>query len=457
MWHRAGSLLLAAALAACSLGPPPAGPEIMPAAAWGVGPAPVDPAQWPPAGWWRGIGSPELDRLIEAARGGNHDLAAAYARTLQATAQLRIAGAALSPEVEAGGSAGRTRSNSRTSSSYQTLLTASYQIDLFGGNAALRDAAQARLAASRYDREALALSIDAGVVLGFFRLLALRDRIRLSEGTLEIARSVLDLLEQRRAIGVSTELEVARQRNVLASQLAALEVLRQAEREALSGLALLLGRAPMGFAVEAQSLADLSLLTVTAGIPSGLLLRRPDVRAAESVLAAAGLDVVVARADRLPAITLTGRGGLLSGELSSLVQSQSLLYGATASVAQTIFDAGRLAAREDLARARHQELSELYRRVADEALADVVDALNATGTTARQHEFAYEAYVQAGEAFRIVEARYREGTGQFLDLLDAQRAVFQANDALVQAVLARFSALVALYSALGGGWGGEAG
>lgn len=460
--------LLAASLAltGCDIGDAFVKPQTAAPAAWDAGNAGA--GLWPDTTWWRDFGSNELDSLMTAAEAGNRDLGAALARIRQAEASAKIAGAALLPTLGADGGASRSWSPSSSASSssntqrassgrivrnnFDVGLTAGYQVDLFGGNRAASDAALARLQSSRYDRETVMLTLHADLAASYFQLLSLRDRIRLAEDTLQNAQDVLNVLERQRQLGAASDLEVAQQRNSVATQRATIPLLRQSERETLTALALLLGRAPQGFSVAAQSLDDLRLPGVKAGLPSALLARRPDIRKAETDLLAANRDIAVAQAARLPSLDLTASGGLQSSALHTLLQPQSALYSIAASITAPLFQGGRLEGQEELNRARFAELAETYGKAAVTAFGDVEDALTGTANAAQRQAYVREAYDQAREAYRIVEARYRAGTVPFLNLLDAQRTVFQANDALAQAMLARFTALVDLYKALGGGW-----
>ncbi|MBP7064309.1 efflux transporter outer membrane subunit [Ferrovibrio sp.] len=452
-------------LAGCEIGDPFSKPAITAPAAWDAA-SNTALAEWPDTSWWRGFASAELDGLMRQAESNNRDLAAALARIRQAEASARIAGAALLPTLGADGGAGRSwspssssTSSTRTASSGRVVrnsfdlgLTAGYQVDLFGGNRAGSDAALERLAASRYDRETVALTLHADLATAYFQLLSVRDRIRLAEDTLRNAEDVLAVLERQRQLGVASELEVAQQRNSVASQRATIPALRQSERETLTAIALLLGRPPQGFAISTTSLDALALPAVKAGLPSALLARRPDIRKAEADLRAANRDIAVAQAARLPSLDLTMGAGLQSSALHTLLQPQSALYSLAASLTAPLFQGGRLEGQEDLNRARYQELAETYGKAAITAFGDVEDALTSTANAAERYTYAREAFDQAREAYRIVEARYRAGTVPFLNLLDAQRTVFQANDALAQALLGRYTALVDLYKALGGGW-----
>jgi NodT family efflux transporter outer membrane factor (OMF) lipoprotein len=452
------ALLAALLLGGCSgfsLGPFFDTPKVEPPASFeAADAAPV----WPGAEWWQGFRSPELNRLIADAMAGNRDLKAALRRIDEAEANVRIAGAALLPTLAAGGSAQRSDRGGNTrggaSNSYQTSLQASYQVDLFGANRASAEAAEARLASSRFDRETVAITLVADTARAYFQALSARDRRQIAESLLRNAESILDLLEETARVGTSSALEVAQQRSAVASQRAALPGLILSERQALSALAVLLGRNPQGFTVTARSLDEIVLLPVAAGIPSELLLRRPDLRRAEAELEAALRETQAARAARFPTLDLTGEGGLASTALSRLLTSGSLLYSLAASISAPIFAGGRLEAQEDFSTARFQELAENYQQAALLAFQDVQNALDASEQNAREYDLRREAFAQAREAYRLAELRYRAGTATFLTVLQAQQSVFQAADSVLQLQFAQFSSTIDLYTALGGGWPG---
>jgi outer membrane protein TolC len=182
------------------------------------------------------------------------------------------------------------------------------------------------------------------------------------------------------------------------------------------------------------------------------LTRRPDVAVAEANLEASHANVAVARAAMFPSITLTGAGGLQSAVLGTLLSNPITSFSLGASLAQTVFDAGRLAAVTREARARETEILANYRNVAITAFSEVETALGSIGHLAEQESFLVEQVAQAEQAFNIAQARYREGVADYLTVLDAQRTLYQARDQLGQIKLQRLVAIVALYKALGGGW-----
>lgn len=419
--------------------------------------ATVSGTGWPDASWWQEFRSPELDRLVQEAQAGNLDLAAAAARIEQADVQARIAGAPLLPSLDADAGGSRTRrsegAGGGTTESYDAGLTASWELDLWGGNRAARRRALALAAAGRLDRDATALTITAGTARTYFEVLGTRERLAIARANLAAAERVLRLVEARIANGAASQLDLAQQRTEVANQRAALPSLRQQERLAVNALALLLGRPVAGFAVEAEDLAAVQPVPVVAGMPGEIVFRRPDLEAAEARLAAADADVAVARAALFPQLTLTADAGIASDALRSLLSSGNVVTLA-ASIFAPIFDGGARRGQVRLSQAQRLELLELYRAAVLTALADVEDALVAT-VSARDRSAALGiAVVEARRAFALAETQYRAGAIDLLDLLDAQRTLLGAEDALASARRDELSSQVDLYAALGGGWAG---
>lgn len=417
-------------------------------------------AEWPQTGWWRSFGSAELDALIAEARTNNRDLRAAARRIAQSEAAVRIAAAPQWPFLAATGSASRSRANtdlgtetrSAIRESITANLAASWEIDLWGR---IRDAAgagEARLLARRFDAEALALSISAETANAYFTLLALRARLSLAEQNLAAARRVLALVQLRARAGASSDLEVAQQQATVAGQAAQIEELRGQERRAVDALAVLIGRRPDQTAASGRALATLTLPPITAGIAAGLLERRPDIARAEAELLAGGFDAAAARAARFPTLALTVSGGQSSRDLSDFLSPERTVWSLAGSLLGPILQGGRLAAAEQQARARAEELAELWAAAVLAAFRDAEDALAASVASRRGHALRVQAFQASGRALALAEARWEAGAADFLSVLLAQQARFSAADALAQADLARFLAAVALTRALGGGW-----
>jgi NodT family efflux transporter outer membrane factor (OMF) lipoprotein len=447
----------------CAITEPATRPDMALPAAW------TEPVQaaavQPGAQWWRDFASPPLEALIDEALAGNPDFRVAVERVRQAEIALRAAGATLLPSASVGGDSGWRRSDagdgSRAVDSESTggSLSVSYEVDLWGRLAAGVLGAEASLAASRHDLDTARLTLLSGVANTWFQLLSARERIDIAQDNLAIAERVYAIAEARYRNGAASALDVSRQRSTVLAQRAALLPLETQERQIRSALALLVGRTPQDFVPPlaadggraGDTLASLTLPAVAPGLPSDLLVRRPDLASAEAQLAAADADVAAARAALLPRIELSGSAGLASTALLSLANPASTL-GLTAGLAQTLFDGGRLRGQVDTARSRRQQLVESYRAAIHNALKEVEDALGNTDRDRRQEAAQLQIRDEARRALRLAELRYREGADDLLAVLDAQRTLFQAQDQLALIRLARLAGTVDLYKALGGGW-----
>lgn len=427
----------------------PSAPPV--AASWANAPAqaPVDI----PMQWWEAYGSRELTTLIATAHRNNPDLAASVQRIARARAQARAARAGLFPSLDASaGSSRRWPGEGKASNAFQAGLDAAYEVDLWGGIDAVGKAAAADVLTTVYQHDAAALSLDAEVASTYFQVLNLGDRLDNARRVLAIAERVLDLVETQARLGAASGLEVSRQRGAVASLRASIPSLERSRAESLNALAELIGTTPDALAVAADSLDAVILPAVAPGLPSTLLERRPDLRAAEAGMAAAAYDVQAARAALLPSVRLTGSGGFSSTELSSLFSPTGFLTSLAAGLTAPLFDGGRLRAQRDAAEATRGEAIESYRAAVLAAFRDVEDALAATRFLAEIEEARADAVRQAEESYAIAEARYRVGRTDFLDLLDAQRTLFEQQDAFEEVRLSRLTASVSLYRALGGGW-----
>jgi len=413
--------------------------------------------------WWKQFGSPELDRLIEQARAGSFDLAAAVARVRQAQAGTVIAGGSQLPEIKAGANASRQKllrgngynqldadSSNRAVDYFDANLSATYEIDFWGGKRASRDSAQFALQASEFDRATVELTLLSGVATTYAQALSLREQSRIAELNLANAQSVLKLVHTRFDSGSATALELAQQKSLVAAQQRQLPLVQQQAREALISLAALLGRPVQELQTGTEPFERLQWPTIAAGVPSDLLSRRPDIARAEAQLAAAEADVKVARAAMLPTVTLTAQLGSGANQFDDIIRSP--FYNLTAGLVAPIFNNGRLGAERDKATARQQELLETYRGAIINGFADVEKALNGIRGIDAQRQWQSEELDQAQTAFDIAQSRYQAGAEDLLTVLETQRTLYAAQDLNVQLRLSRLQASVALYKALGGGW-----
>lgn len=448
---------LMCSLAGCSLGPHYRRPDVPVPASW-VTPSPAPQAPVPESEWWRGFGSEALDRYIARAQQSNDDIGASMARVLEADAQARIAGAALLPSLSASVDATRQRAQAATGTPLQTLnslgagLSASYEADFWGRNRDLRSAALAAAKASRFDRETVVLTVVTSVAMSYFEVLEFHDRLQVAQQNLDNAQTILRDLEFEADVGTATALDVAQQATAVATVNAAIPPLQQQLRQSLDALAILIGQPPGQLDAGDSGLDALTAPAVSAGIPSQLLARRPDVAQAEAQLIAADADIGAARAAFFPGIELTASSGYESAALGSLLSPATRVFALSAAVGQTIFDHGALLGQFQYSKARYQELLSDYHKTVLTALGNVEDALVAVQQTAEQELRQQDAADRARRAFEFAQLQFQAGTTNVLTMLNTESALFTAQDALVQGKFAHMQALLDLYQALGGGW-----
>ena len=428
-----------------------------------AGGAAAVPAPAPDPGWWREFSSAELDRLMQAAMLQNQDIAAAAARLVQADAQVRVAGAALLPQVNASGEYGRARSTGRIADSvaggrdnYLASLSVGYIVDLWGENRANLAAARSSAEATLFAMGVLTLQIQASVANAYFALIGAREQLAVQQANIEAATRNLTILRQRMAVGTATGLDVAQQETVVATQRALVPQLQLTADQNLFALATLTGVTPEAIEVAPSRLPALRVPGVQPGLPSEVLLRRPDVRQAEASLASASASVTAARAALFPTISLTGQGGIQSAAMATLLYPGSTFYSIAAGLAAPIFDGGTRRAQLAGARGREAELLANYRRAILSALQDTEASLAALQ---RNNELvaAQTARVNAAQqAYNIADAQFRVGTVDLLTVLNTQTNLFLARNALAQSQAARLQSAAALFAALGGGWSAEA-
>ncbi|HEY6516952.1 MAG TPA: efflux transporter outer membrane subunit [Steroidobacteraceae bacterium] len=445
-------------LSGCSLGPAYHRPDIPPPPAWSTPAAARAPQGWPSADWWGGFHSAELNRLMLTGRTANDDLAAAVARVREADAQVRISSAPLVPSLDATGDGSRQRAISATGgpallyNEFAAGLNATYELDFWGENRAIRSAALATANASRYDRETVELTVMSSIADTYFSVLALRDRVRIARANLASAQETLEGLQTDEQVGTSTALDVAQQDTVVAGIAATIPPLVQQEREQTDALAILIGQTPQSFEVTASSLARVSAPMVGAGVPSQLLARRPDVANAEAQLIAANANIRAARAAFFPTIDLTAAGGYESRQLSTLFEPGSRVFSLSAGITQPIFHGGSVLGEYRLSKARYDELLADYHKAVISAFGNVEDSLAAVNDTRDQLQREQVAADKARGAYGMAQDQFHAGVVNILTVLSTESSLFSAEDALAQAQLAHLTALVGLYNALGGGW-----
>ena len=416
---------------------------------------------WPRADWWQNFATPELSDLIAQARTGNRDLAVAAARIMEAQAQTVIQRSTLFPQLDLQAQGRRTRLASAQSAgnqgtysgnSFGLTLGASYELDIWGLARSNLRAAREALKSARFARQAVALTLTAEVADEYFRVLALRQRIAIANEDISAINGILATIQLRVATGASSHLDLARERAQVESVEAQLPQLQEQELEARLALAVLLGRAPEGFEIRTPDLQAIRLPLVSPGLPSDLLLRRPDVAQAEANLASAHANLDAARAAFLPQFALSGSDGFASAAIGTLLHGPSVAWDYGGSLLQSVFDGGSLIGRKHLAAAAQQELIASYQGAVLNACADVETALGQVKNNGQTQAHLEREVDAAREAFQISQLQYRQGTTDLLTVLQSQQTLFSAEDQLAQITLAHMQAVVHLYSALGGGW-----
>jgi outer membrane protein, multidrug efflux system len=452
--------LAAVGLAACTVGPDYSRPSValpgqFPEAATTAAADAVQPE------WWRLYDDPLLDDLVGATLSSNADLAQAVARIDEARAVLRQANAAFIPELDLGAQAGRQALTNasptpRVFTGYAFTLSTSYEIDFWGRLRRSAESAQYNLLSSRYGHDVLALSLASATAQTYFTLRGLDALIAVTRESLASYDASVDLTRRRAEGGVASDLDLRQaetQRQLARVQLT--DLIRQ-RAAALHQLQLLTARLDLG--IPPGDLRTLPVPVVPPpGLPSTLLERRPDVRAAEAALAAQNARIGVARAAMFPTISLTGDYGGQSGELGQLLAAPGRIWAIGFGLALPLFDAGRRAAVTELEEARTREAVGAYQKAAQSAFHDVQDALSNVRQYAAAEEDARLRVEAAADALRLAQRRYETGYTGFLEVLIQQRTLYEAQIGAVQNRQAWMFATVDLMRALGGGWQPDAG
>ena len=415
--------------------------------------------------WWTLFNDPALSALIGEALQHNSDLLLAAARIEEARSALGLSEADRRPEVQIGGSAGRTRATEKGSfpqpspvnNKFQVNLQAAYEVDLWDRYRQASAAARADLLASEYAREVVRTSLVGGVAQTYFHIAALDAALALTQDTLNNRREAVDLHKLRFDAGIVSELPLRQAEAELASvEATRADIIRQL-RQQETALALLLGRSPRGLADDPLARGK-PLDTLTAppaipdGLPSDLLARRPDIRQAEQRLVGAEARMLETRAAIYPSLSLTANLGSESKALSNLFSGPATIWGIGASLVQTLYNAGRTEAALKGDAARQEQTLLAYEQTLRVAFKEVLDALVAN-RQAREAGEAENRRAQAlARAAELAGLRYQNGVSNYLEVLDAQRNLYQAEQNRIEARRAQLAATTELFKALGGGW-----
>lgn len=447
-------VLIALMLAGCA-GPRPSSPgsaAVVAPPEWrgDAGGAAVQPI---PSAWWEGFGDPVLSALVDKAVRDNVDLLAATSRIAEARAQFRLVASQGRPNAGVGGQGGYGRSlnafgEGLDQANGSVLVSAGYEVDLFGRIAQLRGAARADLLASQAARDTIRLAVAAQVVEGYVGLRAFQARLAIAQDTLSTRAQDLRLIRHRVDTGYSPALDVAQAEAAYQVAAQLVPTLQLAITQQENGLSVLLGEAP-GAIPASLSLDRLALVSVPVSLPAAVLRQRPDIAKAEARVVAADHRLDAARAAFLPRIQLSASGGAVA---SDILASPVSLFSLGGSILAPLFEGGALRAQQSAAAARRDQAAFAYRKAALTAFAEVENAMAGAQRLAQQETAAERQTEALAAADRLAGNRYRAGYAPYLDRLDAERSLLGAQLALVDLRAERLRSVVALYRSLGGGW-----
>jgi len=411
--------------------------------------------------WWGVFKDPLLQDLVRTALTNNYDLQITLSRMDQAGALQAQARSQFLPQAGYVAEANRGRNEflgvptpngGQTMNSVLGGINAFWEVDLWGRIRRMNEAARANFMATREGRRAVMISVVSGVGKAYFELLELDDQLAIAKRTQDSYKHTCKLFDDQHAGGLASKLEVSRAKLALASVSANIPEIERQTALKEDEINALLGRNPGPVARSATLLSQELPPPIPAGLPSNLLERRPDVRAAEQQVRAANAGIGVAVGDFFPRIGLTTFYGGTSTELHSLVSSRANLWSAAASAAGPVFTGGRLTGRYREAKAACEEAKLRYQGTALNAFREVSDALISRRRFEEERAEQTEAVSAGRDAVAVATDRYQEGKARYYEVLEAQQQLFPAENALSHIQAGRWLAVVRLYAALGGGW-----
>jgi multidrug efflux system outer membrane protein len=413
--------------------------------------------------WWQVFGNPGINHAVSLAINANPDILKAAARVMEARAAITQVRADQYPSLNLQAQASRQQQDmvnpfsgdmtSVKTDTFSLSLPASFELDLWGKLSRASQAARADLLAAEENRRTIVQSVIAETVSLYLQVLSLQDQIAVTRELIAAYEQSLDMVEDRYRRGLVSVLDLYQARRSLAMAKSRLPSLIETKGQTQHALAILQGRYPAAtddLNDKKYGFNDLS--QVPAGLPSAILEQRPDIRAAEASLEAASARIGVARANRLPQISLTGSFGYTSNELNALLKPASQLWQMAAGGLQPVFDAGKRAAAEKAARARYQQMEAAYASTVLKALAEVEDALFSRRQLIKRRLRLFELLCESEATLAAAEDRYSRGLISYLNVLDARQSKYQAKLDLIAAEYAIYVNRVRLHRALGGGW-----
>lgn len=458
----------AAMLTGCMMGPNYKRPQVAVPANFRA-PAPLPEPQAASLAdlqWFEVFRDPQLQDLVRVALVKNYDLRDAVARVEEARASLGVTRSNQFPQVGASGDLQVTRlsrngafplppsfvANQNRNWGEAGLNLLSFQIDLWGQLRRATEAARASLLSADWNRKTVITTVISQVAADYFQLLELDAELEVSKSTLDTRRESLRLTLDRQAHGVATLLDVRQAEQLVNSAAETIPQLQQQIEQTEDQISLLLGKNPGSIGRGGSLTGEYEPPEVPAGLPSALLERRPDIRAAEQALIAANANIGVAKAAYFPQISLSGFIGGQSSQLVSLFSGANRSWSFVPQVTQPIFTAGRLKSNVRLAQAERERAQVAYEKSIQTAFTEVSDALIAHQRTRESRVEQEKLVATLQDRKRLAYVRYRGGVDTQLNALDADRDLFQAELTLAQIRDAELVSVVQLYKALGGGW-----
>lgn len=426
-----------------------------------------------PVDWWRDFGNRELQGLIDRALANNPDIRIALNRIVQAKARAEQAAAGKYPGLSAplviaqqspggvtvgtapAGGISNVGSNRTSQRTYQASIRADWRLDIWGEQSALAESAHFQLWRAVHERENVQRNLTASLATHYVEFLSLNDRLRIAVETEEVLSATLAAIEKRVKAGDATLSELEQQRAAIFAIRATIPTLEQQKLDTIGAMAFLLGTVPGKLKLSNDGLDSLSIPGVAPGLPSALLLRRPDVRVAEAQLLAANADVNVARARILPPMDLSAQIGYSGIALSQLFQPQTLFWNVVDNLVVSIFDGGRKRNEQLFSQAVREEMVESYARTVYQAMKEVESALTSVRLAERRLTAQREASKAARRAWDINTRVYALGGIDYLSLLETQRSYHRYLDDYQKIRMEFFRGYISLFQALGGGLNSE--
>ena len=410
------------------------------------------------AKWWDVFADQQLQALLRTAVTDNYDVRIAATRVMQAEAQLGVTRSNAYPTVDLDLQAGAQRTpaagttEARTAAGVLVQGRAAWELDFWGRYRRETEASRARLLETQWGQRAVLTTLVSRVADGYFQLRALDLERDIAQRTLTSRNESLDLTRIRERGGATSLVDVRQAEQLVYAAAATIVDLDRRITQQENFISTLIGSFPVSIARGLDLTAQPHAPEVPAGLPSSLIARRPDIQAAEQEIVATNAEIGAARAAYFPAISLTGSGGLQSTALSALFTAGAGLWSVAAGAAQPIFTAGRTRSQVALAEARRQEATLNYEATVKEAFREVSDALIGYSKAREFREQQELLFTAAQDARRLADIRYRGGATSYLEVLDADTRLFNAEIGQADARLSELSGFVELYRALGGGW-----